>query len=99
MEHNKRIKIKAGLVDGNQESPLYVYTDQLAFFSCFDEDEKTTEGLTSFTLRWGIYNIIDELCEDDPTCKLVWDEESEEAYFVFDNEGAVGQRLKELKLL
>ena len=97
MGHNKRIKIKAGLVDGKTE--LYVYTEQLAFFSAFDEDEKTTDGLMNFTLRWGIYNVIDENCDKDPSCKLIWDDESEEAYFTFDEDGPVAQRLNELNLL
>lgn len=96
MEH-KRIKIRAGVVDG--KTNLYLYADQLAFFGSFDEEEKDQQSLKEFSLRWGIYNAIDEKCEEDPTCNLVWDHETEEAYFKFDTEGPVGQHLKEMDLL
>lgn len=57
------------------------------------------QALEDFTLRWSLYNAIDEKCAEDDTCDLVWDPDSQEAYFVFDDEGIVADHLKELNLL
>lgn len=97
MEH-KRIKIRA-TNNGNKHQDLYVYADQLNFFSKYPEEDKTNENLKDFTLRWMIYNAIDDKCDDDPTCNLIWDHETDEAYFVFDQNGKVAFHLRELELL
>ena len=93
-----RIKIRTNLKDGRPE--LFVYADQLSFFSNFSNEEREQDdAMKNFTLRWSVYNAIDSKYEEDPTCDLIWDEDTEEAYFIFDDQGIVGQHLKELNLL
>ena len=94
----KRIKIRTNLKDGRPE--LFVYADQLSFFSNFSAEEREMDdAMQDFTLKWSLYNAVDAKYLEDETCELVWDDDVGQAYFIFDDQGLVADHLRELKLL
>jgi len=92
MEMVERVKIFLG-------EELFIYDDQLSFFLNRPDHEKTKTNFESHINKWMLYNAIDEVCDEDPTCNLVWDNDSECAFFNFDKHGGVANRLRELGIL
>lgn len=88
----ERVKIFLG-------DDLYIYDDQLTFFLNRPDNQKTKNNFEAHIERWMLYNAIDEVCDQDPTCHLVWDSDTDCAFFNFDKHGGVADRLKELGIL
>jgi len=88
----ERVKIFLG-------EELFIYDDQLSFFLNRPDHEKTKTNFESHINKWMLYNAIDEVCDEDSTCNLVWDSDSSCAFFNFDKHGGVANRLRELGIL